>query len=52
MTTMRVIKVDGFYCVIQGRDFHFWAPSAPCLNGMGVDVNRNANPLTATSVAD
>ena len=46
VTAMRVIKVDGFYCVIQVTDFHFSAPPAPYLDRMVVHVKfTNTNPL-------
>lgn len=52
VTALRVIKVDGFYCVIQVTDFHFSAPPAPYLDRMAVNVKfTNTNPLAAVAPA-
>jgi hypothetical protein len=38
LTRERVIKVDGFYCVVQVKDYHFVGDDQPYLNRMTVDV--------------
>ena len=34
----RVVKVDGFYCALQVKDFHFVSPGEPYLNRMTLAV--------------
>lgn len=52
LATMRVVKVDGFYCVIQVTGFHFSTPQTPYLDHMVVNVKfTNANPLAVADSA-
>ena len=39
ITRERVVKVDGFYCVLQVKDYHFVSPDEPYLNGMTLAVS-------------
>ena len=49
MTTERVIKIDGFYCVVQVKDYHFATQEQPYLDHMTVDV-RFTNTLPHSEV--
>ena len=44
LTTERVVKVDGFYCVVQVKDRHFIKQEEPYLDHMTLDV-RFTNTL-------
>lgn len=39
ITRERVVKVDGFYCVLQVKDYHFVNPDEPYLNRMTLAVS-------------
>ena len=39
VTRERVVKVDGFYCVLQVKDFHFVNPDEPYVNRMTLAVS-------------
>lgn len=39
ITRERVVKVDGFYCVLQVKDYHFVNPHEPYLNRMSLAVS-------------
>jgi len=49
LTTERVIKVDGFYCVLQVKDYHFATQEQPYLDRMTVEV-RFTNTLPHSEV--
>jgi len=49
LTTERVIKVDGFYCVVQVKDYHFITQEQPYLDHMTVEV-RFTNTLPHSEV--
>lgn len=38
ITRERVVRVDGFYCVLQVKDYHFVNPDEPYLNRMTLAV--------------
>jgi hypothetical protein len=41
ITRERVVKIDGFYCVLQVKDYHFVNPDEPYLNRMTLAVSFN-----------
>jgi hypothetical protein len=46
-TAKRIIKVDGFYVVLQVKSFHFTPPESPYLDSMTVAVEfTNSDPGT------
>jgi len=49
LTTERVVKVDGFYCVMQVKDRHFIKQEQPYLDHMTLDV-RFTNTLPHSEV--
>jgi hypothetical protein len=50
ISAKRVVKVDGFYVVMQVKDFHFTPLDSPYLDSMTVKfVFTNSDPRTATS---
>jgi hypothetical protein len=49
VTTERVIKIDGFYCVVQVKDYHFATQDQPYLDQMTVKV-RFTNTLPHSEV--
>jgi hypothetical protein len=45
LTRERIIKVDGFYCVVQVKNCHFVSPEKPYLDGMSLSVHfTNTRP--------
>jgi len=49
LTSERVIKVDGFYCVVRVKDYHFVTPEQPYLDRMTLEV-RFTNTLPHSEV--
>ena len=49
LTTERVVKVDGFYCVVKVKDRHFIKQEQPYLDHMTLDV-RFTNTLPHSEV--
>jgi hypothetical protein len=48
LTAQRIIKVDGFYVVLQVKAYHFTPPDSPYLDSMTVAVDlTNNDPRTA-----
>lgn len=48
----RIIKVDGFYVVLQVKAYHFTPPDSPYLDSMTVAVEfRNSDPRQAAPAA-
>lgn len=46
----RVVKIEGFYCVIQVKNYHHPVPERRPLDAMGVDVQfTNTNPLSSVN---
>jgi hypothetical protein len=49
ITEERVVKVDGFYCILQVKDFHFANLSQPYLDRMTLTI-RFSNSMPHTQV--
>ncbi len=53
LQTVRVFKVESFYCVVQVKDRHFLSPERPLVDSMKVEIQfTNTNPLNASGAND
>ena len=53
LRTVRVFKVENFYCVVQVKEHHFLVPERLLMDSMKVEIQfTNTNPLNAAGAND